>query len=145
MPDLDTSTLWWVLAGLAVVAELVTGTFFLLMLAIGLVAGAVAAHLGLTFSGQLVAAALVGGGAVVLWQRWRKQHPPWPRASENRDVNLDIGETVHVDHWLPDATARVRYRGADWTVVLRPPHDPPMPGTYRIVSIQGNRLFVSLS
>ena len=38
------STVWWILAGLLVSAELLTGTFHLLMLAIGLAAGAVAAR-----------------------------------------------------------------------------------------------------
>ena len=34
--DLNTSTLWWLVAGALVAAELLTGTFYLLMLAIGL-------------------------------------------------------------------------------------------------------------
>ena len=41
------STLWWLLAGAAVGLELVTGTFYLLMIALGLGAAAMAAHLGL--------------------------------------------------------------------------------------------------
>ncbi|TNF61541.1 MAG: NfeD family protein, partial [Burkholderiales bacterium] len=45
------STLWWLMTGAAVVLELLTGTFYLLMLAIGLAAGAVAAHLGLDLTG----------------------------------------------------------------------------------------------
>jgi membrane protein implicated in regulation of membrane protease activity len=40
------STLWWLLAGTAVGVELATGTFYLLMLALGLAAAAVAAHMG---------------------------------------------------------------------------------------------------
>lgn len=139
--DMDNSTVWWLLAGAAVGLELVTGTFFLLMLALGLAAGALAAHAGLGLSTQLVAAALVGGGAVLAWQRWRQQHRA-PRASENRDVNLDIGETVQVEHWAPDGTARVRYRGADWTVVMQTPQPAPTPGRYRVVAVQANRLIV---
>ena len=38
------STLWWLLAGAAVAVELLTGTFYLLMFAIGLAAAAIAAH-----------------------------------------------------------------------------------------------------
>ena len=140
---MDESTIWWLLAGAAVALELVTGTFFLLMLALGLSAGALAAHAGADLRLQLVAAALVGGGAVVLWQRWRRQHPRAPRASENRDVNLDIGETVHVSDWQPDGSARVKYRGAEWTVALHSPQPDPTPGAYRVVAVQGNRLIVS--
>ena len=67
------STVWWILAGLLVSAELLTGTFHLLMLAIGLAAGAVAAHANLSLTMQLVCAAAVGGGAVVLLQTLRPQ------------------------------------------------------------------------
>jgi membrane protein implicated in regulation of membrane protease activity len=40
--EFNPATVWWVVAGLAVAAELATGTFYLLMLAVGLAAGAVA-------------------------------------------------------------------------------------------------------
>jgi membrane protein implicated in regulation of membrane protease activity len=55
------STIWWLLTGGAVAVELLTGTFYLLMLAIGLAAAAVSAHLGLGLIGQLVVAAVMGG------------------------------------------------------------------------------------
>ena len=45
--ELNASTLWWLATGVVVIVELLSGTFYLLMLAIGLAAGAVAAHLGL--------------------------------------------------------------------------------------------------
>ena len=66
----------WVLAGIAVVAELTTGTFYLLMIALGLVGGALAAHAGLGFAMQLVAAAAIGGGGVAAWRVRRKRRPP---------------------------------------------------------------------
>jgi membrane protein implicated in regulation of membrane protease activity len=59
--DFDASTWWWILAGMAVIAELLTGTFYLLMLALGLSAGALAAHAGAGVAGQLVAAAPAAG------------------------------------------------------------------------------------
>ena len=62
---MEESTIWWLAAGAVVVAELLTGTFYLLMVAIGLVAAALAAHLGLPITAQIVAAAVVGGGAGV--------------------------------------------------------------------------------
>lgn len=136
------STVWWLLAGAAVALELVTGTFFLLMLAFGMVAGALAAHAGLSTSLQLVSAALVGGGAVVVWQGWRKRHVQRLPASANQDVNLDIGQQVSVARWEPDGTAQVPYRGATWTAVLQPPGAQADPGPYRIVAIEGSRLMV---
>ncbi|MDB5753202.1 MAG: hypothetical protein JWP65_3623 [Ramlibacter sp.] len=135
------STIWWLLAGAAVGIELVTGTFYLLMLAIGLAAGAIAAHLGLGVPAQLVAAAIVGGGATAAWHLARKRRPPQARAEANPDVNLDVGETVHVLGWGPDHTATVRYRGANWTVV---PYGSTSegPGNYRVREVTGSRLVV---
>ena len=59
--------LWWLAAAILVAAELVTGTFYLLMLSLGLAAGALAAHAGLGTPLQLLCAALAGGGAVAFW------------------------------------------------------------------------------
>mgnify|MGYP003345071551 CR=1 FL=1 len=42
MDDLPASTLWWIGAGMLVILELLTGTFYLLMLALGAVAAAAA-------------------------------------------------------------------------------------------------------
>ena len=64
---MDESTLWWLFAGATVGIELMIGTFYLLMVATGLAAAAIAAHLGLPMPAQLVTAALVSGGAVVAW------------------------------------------------------------------------------
>ncbi|WP_305806801.1 NfeD family protein [Stenotrophomonas sp. YIM B06876] len=138
---MDHSTLWWLMTGAAVVAELLTGTFYLLMLAIGLAAGAIAAHLGFAMPTQLLVAAVVGGGAVVACYLIRKRSPGAQPAASNRDVNLDVGETVQVDAWNPDGTAQVRYRGAQWTVLLRP-GNAPSPGPYRVAEVVGSRLLV---
>src|SRR5436305_6136835 len=44
--DFSHASVWWIAAGVAVAAELATGTFYLLMIAMGLAAGALAAQLG---------------------------------------------------------------------------------------------------
>lgn len=136
------STIWWLLAGAAVAAELVTGTFYLLMLAVGLSAGAVAAHLGLSTVAQLLLAAGVGGGAVFGWYFYRSKSPAPLRASANRDVNIDIGEPVHVDHWNTDGTATVKFRGANWTAVSADPSGSALTGSFRIREMLGNRLVI---
>ena len=135
------STLWWLLAGGAIVAELVTGTFYLLMLALGFAAAALAAYAGGSTVVQTLVASVVGGGAVVLWNRIRSRHPQNLPASANPDVNLDIGETVQVDVWNPDGTAQVHYRGANWTVLHRP-GNPPTTGPHRVAEVIGTRLLV---
>ena len=135
------TTIWWVLAGLAVVAQLMTGTFHFLMLAAALAAGALAAMLGGTLILQLLAVAVVGAGAVVAWYFARKGRPTEPPAEANRDVIMDIGETVQVEAWNPDGTATTRYRGAQWTVFHRP-GETPQPGAHRVAEVIGSRLLV---
>jgi membrane protein implicated in regulation of membrane protease activity len=134
-------TLWWTAAGVAVAVELATGTFYLLMIALGLAGGAVAAHLGLGVPAQLVLAALVGGGAVALWHVRRARQPLGPPASSNPDVNLDIGQRVHVTLWEPDGTARIQYRGAPWHARYGG-SDAPAPGEHFIRAIDGSELIL---
>jgi len=135
--DLSAATFWWVAAGIAVAAELATGTFYLLMIALGLAAAAVAAHLGLGSSAQIVTGALVAGIATALWQWKRVREPRAAPAAQNRDVNLDIGEHVKVDAWNADRTARVQYRGSQWTAHLQP-GATPQPGEHRVTAVEGN-------
>ncbi len=136
------STLWWLLAGAAVAVELATGTFYLLMIGLGFVAGAIAAHLGLAMVGQMVVAAAVGGGAVFAWHWQRSKSPPPLPANANRDVNLDIGEPVQVVQWNADGTTTVKFRGANWTAIAANPAEAAGPGSFRIKEMLGNRLVI---
>ncbi len=138
---IDDATLWWILVGVAVAMELVTGTFYLLLLALGMAAGAIAAHLGATITMQIIAAAMLGGGAVAIWYRVRSKQPRRAHSSANRDVNLDIGGTITVQAWNPDGTASVKYRGAEWTAQLGP-RATPGAGVFTIVAVEGSRLIV---
>ncbi len=140
--DLSHSTLWWVAAGVAVAVELATGTFYLLLFALGLVAAAIGAHLGLGFSAQIVCAAVVAGGTTAVWHWKRARQPKSAPAAENRDVNLDIGERVHVTQWGADRTARVQYRGSTWTARLAPGAEPSG-GEYRVSAVEGNWLVLA--
>ena len=134
--------IWWLLAGAAIAVELVTGTFYLLMLATGLMAGALAATLGMALTSQMLLAAAVGGGAVAAWRWGRSQCPTPMPAHSNRDVHLDIGDTVHVARWNADGTASVHFRGAQWTAVAANPAEPYNPGNFRIKEMRGNRLVI---
>jgi membrane protein implicated in regulation of membrane protease activity len=141
---MSTATLWWVAAGLAVAIELATGTFYLLMIALGAVAGALAAHLGLATTAQIVTAAIVGGGATALWHWKRASHPRSAPAASNRDVNLDIGERVQVKNWQPDRTTRVSYRGSTWTARLAPGAGA-VAGEFQVVAVENNWLVLAPS
>ena len=141
--DLSNASLWWIAAGVAVAAELATGTFYLLMIALGLAAGALAAQFGSTESLQFVAAAVVAGGATALWH-WRRVSTAGPAVAtaRDRDVNLDIGERVHVAAWADDGTARVSYRGSTWTARLQP-GAAPVAGEYVVAAVEGNWLILA--
>lgn len=136
------ATVWWLLGGALVAIELLSGTFYLLMLGLGAAAGALAAHAGLGFTGQLVAAALVGGGATLGWHLARRRRPGTLPAEANPDVNLDIGQSVDVSRWEADGTAHVQYRGAAWRAAWAGP-GVPQPGRHTIVAVRGNQLQVS--
>jgi len=136
------ATVWWILGAGLVGVELMTGTFYLLMIATGMAAAALGAHAGANLPTQLILAAVVGGGAVTLWHWRRAQHPNAERATANKDVNLDIGETVQVKHWDADRHTVVSYRGAQWTASLAPEAHASA-GTHRIVEVLGNRLILA--
>lgn len=138
---MEESTIWWLAAGAVVVAELLSGTFYLLMLAVGLVAAALSAHLGLPLALQIVTAALVGGGAVVAWYFFKKRRPGDPSARADRSVNLDVGETILIEAWNSDGTTTVKYRGATWTAIHRAGVTPST-GMHRVAELVGNRLLV---
>ena len=138
--DWSASTWWWIAAGALVAGELATGTFYVLMLAIGCVVGALAGYAGISFFAQVVAAVVVGGAAVLAWHRKRMNDPRVTvNPAANRDLNLDIGEQVHVDGWNADGTARVPYRGSAWNV--RYVGDgPAAPGLHVIAEVRHNEL-----
>jgi membrane protein implicated in regulation of membrane protease activity len=140
---MESSTVWWLMAGGAIVLELLsgTGTVYLLLIGTGFGAAALSAHAGAALGAQLVVAAAVSVSAVIVWHAIRRRRPPAPPTSANRDVNLDIGERVHVDAWNPDGTATVRYRGAQWTVVARAGVTPSV-GEHRVAEVIGSRLVV---
>ncbi len=139
--DWNISTLWWMAAGGLVAAELASGTFYLLMLGLGCAAGALAAHAGLGGTAQMVLAAVVGAGATAAWHLKRLQTPAAAPAERNPDVNLDIGQQLHVGHWAADGTARAAYRGASWAV-RHAGSGTPKAGEHRIVAINGSELRV---
>ena len=139
---------WFVLAGILVVLEMFTGTFYLLMIAIGFVAGGASALFGAGGGMQLVVAALVGAAATYGLRRskWGKTAKRDPQQDPN--VNLDIGQTLVVDEWSGGdggvRTSRVMYRGAMWDVELHA-GSKAVAGTYVIREVRGNRLVVAES
>ena len=134
---------WMIGAGILVVAELFTGTFYLLMIAIGLACGGIAAMLGLSGPMQTLIAAATGLVATSILHRSRFGRPAKASATRDQNVNLDIGARVTVHAWN-NGRARVMYRGALWDVELGSGAIAEA-GDFRIVEVQGNRLIVANS
>lgn len=133
---------WWIAAFGLGALELLTGTFYLLVLALGCVAGGLAGWAGLGLSAQIVIGAVVavlGWAVLARWHRGRHRG-----IDEARSMQLDIGESVEVTHWGTDGHGHARYRGARWDVVLDGPvgSPAPRPGRYVIRRLDGNRLVV---
>jgi membrane protein implicated in regulation of membrane protease activity len=134
---------WLVAAGVLVILELFNGTFYLLMIAIGLAFGALASLAGASTAVQTIAAAVVGVIATGVLHRSRVGKPAKPVAARDHNVNLDIGQHVTVTDWH-HGKARVKYRGALWDVELGQ-GATAQPGDFRIVEVQGSRLIVANS
>ncbi|SHG70328.1 NfeD family protein [Massilia sp. CF038] len=132
---------WLVLAGVLVVFELFTGTFYVLMIAIGMAFGAIAAALGFSLPVQVLVAAVVGVLSTGILHRSRFGRPLRQDAARDPNVNIDIGQVLHVDTWN-DTKARAMYRGALWDVELAPGAIAGS-GNYKIVELRGSHLVVA--
>lgn len=134
---------WWGLAVLLGMLEMLTPTFYMLVLALGFASGGLVAWAGGGFALQLLVTAAVSIAGWFLLRRFGRR---LGRAASRsgRDLQLDIGERVHVDRWDNDRRARVVYRGADWAAELESRDTrAPQPGEHVIQRIEGNRLILS--
>lgn len=138
--------IWSILTAALVILELFSGTFYLLMIAIGLAAGALSAWLGAGVEVQIIAAAIVGVVATTILHRSRFGKPGRTDAAHDPNINLDIGQNLIIDTWVEGPggrpAARVMYRGAQWDVDLEP-HAEAVPGSFTIREIRGSRLVVT--
>jgi membrane protein implicated in regulation of membrane protease activity len=132
---------WMVAAGVLVILELFSGTFYLLMIAIGLAFGAITALAGASGPAQAIVAGVVGVLATGLLHRSRFGKPGKTNPARDHNVNLDIGQRVTVPSW-EDGKARVMYRGALWDVELGQGATAHS-GDFKIVEVQGSRLIVA--
>ncbi|WP_025915441.1 NfeD family protein [Herminiimonas sp. CN] len=133
--------IWFGMAGILVIAEIFTGTFYLLMIALGMLAGGAAALTGVAFALQMTLAAIMGAIATFLLRKSsfaRKHKVP---AARDPNVNLDIGQTVDVAQWHGNH-ARAMYRGAMWDIELMP-GAVAVTGTFVIREIRGSHLIVA--
>jgi len=129
--------IWWIAAAVLIGAELLTGTFYLLAVGLAVALGGFAAWLGAALPMQFAVAGVLGVVLTIAAHRWRLA-----RASPPPQAPLDVGQSVHVETWNADGTARVAYRGSTWDAELATPDVPRAPTLY-IVATRGSVLVLS--
>jgi membrane protein implicated in regulation of membrane protease activity len=128
--------IWWVLVLILIGVEMVTGTFYLLALAIAFAGGGLVDYFGGGLVAQLSVAGVVGtAGCIAAYYYQQKRR----REVKEEPSTLDIGGRVQVLHWNDDGTARVFYRGAQWDAVLAN-EDAERKKEMKIVEQRGNTL-----
>jgi membrane protein implicated in regulation of membrane protease activity len=132
--------LGWAVIGLVlVIAELLTGTFYLVMLGVAAFGAAAAAYLGLDFAAQVIVAALVSaigcyGVHVYRAKSGTSQMPP-----------IDAGNPARFESWVDAGArlARVRYRGASWDARVEDAGMLEPGATVYVLATDGNTLKVA--
>ncbi len=130
----------WLVAGVAlVIAELVTGTFFLLVLGVAALVGSGIGYAGGALVWQALAAAVVAVAGVVWVHRYKQTLSP------NRMQGLDVGQPAAFESWVNKSAghARVKYRDALWDAQIAGDASGEPGEILYVVSVDGNTLKVS--
>lgn len=131
---------WWFVLGFALlIAELMTGTFYLMVIAIAFACAGLADLLGAPFVMQLVVAAIIGFGGSI-WLRNSRFGKPATGADPTQQ--MDVGQRLRIEQWAENGTARASYRGAMWDVELAP-GEVVGTGDFEIREVRANRLIVA--
>jgi membrane protein implicated in regulation of membrane protease activity len=105
--------LLWAIAGFVlIIVELMTGTFYLLVLGIAALIGAAAAYFGADVWVQVALAAATSLIGIYFVRKWLSSRPKVEKSARS----LDVGQTVVLESWTnqPAGMARVKYRGSMW-------------------------------
>jgi membrane protein implicated in regulation of membrane protease activity len=128
---------WFLLALGLLMAEMASGTFYMLVMAVAMCVGGAAALIGFGEPLQLTLGALAGIAGILWLNRWKAG-----RTAAPDNANPDTGQPVQVLTWGEDGAVRVRYRGAEWDAELETPGTPHA-GTLYIKAMRGSTLILS--
>ena len=136
---METYLVWLAAGFVLVIAELVTGTFFLLVLGIAAFAGSATAWFGLGFWVEALCAAAVAV-AGVFWVHRRRRTMPQPDMA-----SLDVGQSVSFDTWVSreQGAARVKYRNTLWDAEVEGERELDHGQVLFIHAVDGNTLKVA--
>ncbi len=131
----------WAILGLAlIIIELLSGTFYLLMLGIAGFGAALAAWLGQPFGVQAVVAAVVAAAGCY------GVHVYHAKNAKGQMTPIDAGQPASFENWVdPGARrARVRYRGASWDALVDGEETVDAGAILYVVKADGNTLNVTV-
>lgn len=136
---MDHAIVWAVIGLVLVIVELMTGTFYLLMLGVAAFGAALAAWLGLGFSAQSIVAAVVSAVGCYGVHVYRAKN------SAQQMAPIDAGMPASFEIWLDAGSrlARVRYRGASWDARVEGGEALEPGATLYVLATDGNTLRVA--
>ena len=130
----------WLVAGFGlVIVELLSGTFYLLMLGVAAFGGAAVAYAGQGFPVQAIVAVLLAVGGCYGVHVYRAKN------SSEQMASVDAGQPANFEHWVDEGggLARVRYRGASWDAHVDGSGALQQGALLYVVKLEGHRLEVS--
>ena len=136
---MDPALIWAVIGLVLVIVELLTGTFYLLMLGVAAFGAAGAAWLGYDFAVQSIVGSVVAAvgcyGVHIYRKRNRAEQMP----------SIDSGMPASFESWVDAGArlARVRYRGASWDARVEGGEALEPGATVYVLAADGNTLKVA--
>ena len=130
----------WAIVGLTlVIVELLTGTFYLLVLGVAAFGAALAAWLGQEFPVQAIVGTVIAAVGCYGVHLYRAKN------TTRQMAHVDAGRPASFEQWLdPGARlARVRYRGASWEAQVDGDAAVDAGSMLYVVTANGNTLQVT--
>ena len=130
----------WVIVGLLlVITELLTGTFYLLVLGLAGFGAGLAAWLGFDFAVQAIVFVAISGAGCYAVHAYRAKNQAQQMAP------IDAGMPASFESWSDAGArlARVRYRGASWDARIEGAETPEPGSVLYVLNADGNTLKVA--
>ena len=132
--------LWAILGLTLVIVELLSGTFYLLVLGIAAFGAALTAWLGQPFGMQAIVAAVISGFGCYGVHVYRA------KSAMQQMAHVDAGQPANFENWVDESArlARVRYRGASWDALVEGDAAVDAGAILYVVTVNGNTLKVTI-
>ncbi len=136
--DIDSLSLWLVLGLLLLISEMLTTSFFLVFVAVGCFAAALASSLGVSLGFQIAVCAVTSvAGVFTLRKKIQK------KLLKSINLSADIGKEIRVDESMaPHKQTRISYQGTTWLATNLGAEEVKQGDRVVIVGIDGNILLI---